>query len=158
MKRQRTRYTYTSPWTTREFLFFFGKNGGSWCSIISGFTHVYLAEFIDESKQKLIVFDPLFTGGYMYPTDIDEVAKLHNDEKNLVSYETVLRVKVQPTSGNRLLKPTLQTCATLVQYMAAISLGSITCQGLYECLINDDHDWLLKKGILEVKPWEGIVR
>jgi hypothetical protein len=66
---------------------------------------------------------------------------------------TVLELTVLATKKNRLIKPIFQTCATIVQYLAGISLGCILANGLYKKLTSSNHSWLESKGIYGVTLW-----
>jgi hypothetical protein len=125
----------------RRFLFVFGHTDGFWARTLKGYTHVTLLEYIDDNCWILI--DPKLSGAHT------DVYKSVPDLKDL----KVLEVIVQPLRRNRLLRIICQSCATIVQYHASLSLGAITCQGLYEALTITDPEWLEYHGILEVKPW-----
>jgi hypothetical protein len=126
----------------REFLLFFGKSEGFWAHTLKGFSHCFIGE---TRADILIIFEPLFSGGSF------ELLELPIETDDCL---TVLSIRVKSTHKNRLIKPTFQTCSTLVQYMAGINLGPITPQGLYEALTLSDAKWLKRRGVLEVKAWE----
>jgi hypothetical protein len=127
----------------REFLFFFGTTTGFWAKKLSLFSHSFVAEFISETE--MIKFEPLFSQGSLelitFPFEVEE---------NF----TVIYVKTRPRNNkNKLVKPTFQTCSTLIQYMAGIDLGCITPQGLYEALTQSNPSWLMERGVMEVSKW-----
>ena len=127
----------------REFLIGFGKSEGFWAQTLKGFSHTFIGEIVC-GGQALIIFEPLFKEAclevMMRPFAFDEEL-------------TILKIKVKSKQKNRLIKPTFQTCSTLIQYVAGINLGCITPQGLYEALTLSDTEWLKSKGILEVSVW-----
>jgi hypothetical protein len=103
-----------------------------------------VGELLDDDAF-LVLFEPLFKGAVL-----DVMLNPFEFEEDL----TILRVKIKSINKNRLIKPTFQTCSTLVQYVAGINLGPITPQGLYEALTLMDAKWLKRRGVLEVKSWE----
>jgi hypothetical protein len=129
---------------TKEFLFFFGKSEGFWAKWLKGFSHLLLAQFISDNQ--MVRFEPLFTDGFL---DLMSFPFECNDNY------TVIYVKTCPTSKQKLVKPTFQTCTTLIQYMAGIDLGCITPQGLFEALTQSNTKWLKDRGVMEVSKWES---
>lgn len=143
MMKTQEQFTSGSILPSREFLFFFGKSSGFWRKKLKKFSHVMLAEFISESI--MIKFEPLFNQG-----SLEILSFPFENRENF----TIVYVKTQPNKMNRLVKPTFQTCSTLIQYMAGINLSAITPQGLYEALTSSDIKWLRSRGVMEVSKWE----
>jgi hypothetical protein len=133
---------YGSTSKNRYFLFFFGKSQGFWGRKLKGFSQAFIAEFVTETD--MIKFEPLYAEGSL------EIIKFPFEyDKDL----TIIYVTTCPTDKNKLVKPTFQTCSTLIQYMAGIDLGCITPQGLYEALTESDAEWLKSRGVMEVSKW-----
>lgn len=129
---------------TRTFLFIFGFTDGWWGKYLSGFTHVALMEFIEE-EQFVIGIEPLLSGS----RTIFRTSPIPQDFPGW----TVLKVCVQSTRKNRLIRPIFQTCATIVQYHAGLSLGCIKASTLYNRMLTRDKAWLRAKGIRSVEEW-----
>ena len=123
----------------RKFLFIFDNSDESWISKLGGYSHVSIAEYING---ELVCFDPLIGHAFIYPV-----------MPALLLTKTVLEVKVKYKHKNRLIRFGIQSCSTIVQYMAGISLGALTAEGLYRALTERDTAYLESKGIIEVKPW-----
>jgi hypothetical protein len=77
-----------------------------------------------------------------------------NQELQYWSDFTVVEVVVVTTRANRLIGPIFQTCATIVQYLAGISLGCVLVNSLYKKLTGSKDTWLRDKGIQGVKLWQ----
>lgn len=93
--------------------------------------------------EKVLWVEPLLNG-VSYSADITD--KILNNTKALC-------LTIRPIRQNLLIGPRLQTCATVVQYLAGFSVGAIRVQKLYDLLTKKSPEWLKSKGILEVKPW-----
>jgi hypothetical protein len=132
-----------STLSVREFLIGFGKSEGYWAQTLKGFSHCFVGEIVCDG-QALILFEPLFKEAVL-----DVMLRPFAFDEHLV----MIRMKVKSKNKNRLIKPTFQTCSTLIQYVAGINLGTITPQGLYDALTLSDAEWLKSKGILEVTEW-----
>ena len=131
----------------RTFLFVFTKTDGFWGRWLKGYTHCILLEYLNDTT--LIQFEPLLHGCSvgLIENFTKEIIEDHKDFK-------FVEVSVTPTQKNRLIGIKRCTCATFVQYIAGITLGCITAQGLYNKLTCSDAIWLRKKGILGVKIWD----
>ena len=143
MTRTKQPSTFGSISETKEYLFFFGHSEGFWANTLAGFSHCYLGQ-PSYPFTAWVIFEPLFQEGSLY---------LMPEPFELPVNTIALRVRIKSRYKNRLIKPTFQTCSTLVQYMAGIDLGTITPQGLYEALTLSDDKWLKRRGVLEVSEW-----
>ncbi len=131
----------------KTYLFMFGKTDGWWAKYFKGFTHVCLIEYV--SDEYVIGYEPLLIGcSTIWRTAPDK------DEIKYWKDWTILEVTVYPTRKNRLIGPVFQTCATIVQYIAGISLGCVLANSLYKKLTTSSAEWLKEKGIQGVKLWE----
>ena len=121
---------------TSTYIFAFRQCTSVWDKILPGYTHVDLLEPLGATT---LVCAPTFSGCEIFARD--------TPHEGLEGYRCV-RVEVRPRKGQRLIRVGVQTCATVVQYVAHIWLGAITCQALYERLTLCDRDWLRSKGII----------
>ncbi len=127
----------------KTFLFVFGFTDGWWGRYLSGYTHVSLIEYIDD--EFCIGIEPMIHGSQL----IFRTIPIPQDFPGW----KVLKVTVRATRRNRLIIPILQTCATIVQYHACISLGCVKAMSLYNRLMSKDIVWLESKGIRSVEEW-----
>ena len=122
-------------------LLLFTKTDTFWGRFLSGYTHVVLGIF--DNYGQILTIEPLTRKAFFsYPADL----------LSLVDYE-VLEIRLRPRK-KILFGPRLQTCATVVQYLAGISLGALRVQKLYDLLTKKSPAWLKHNGILEVKQWD----
>jgi hypothetical protein len=128
---------------SRRVLFCFGYTSGWWDTLLEGFTHVGMVEVL--APGLAVTLEPVLSHCAVAFGPV-----LESRLRRL----TVVEVCVTPTKRNRLIRPILQTCATQVQYLAGLSLGCITAQGLYEALTNLDERTKERNGIHEVTLWE----
>lgn len=128
---------------TRTFLMCFGYTDGWWGTFLDGFTHVAIMEYIDDHF--VIGIEPTLIGART-------IFRTIPTPQDLPGW-TILKVTVSPTRKNRLIIPILQTCATIVQYHACISLGCIKVNTLYNKLSSKGEAWLKGKGIRSVERW-----
>lgn len=128
----------------REYYLIFGYSDikGWYDRFLDGYTHVTLAQHIVPTY--LSVIEPMDHAAITGIIRISELAQMKGK---------ILHLKTNVTRKSKLIKPTIQTCATLIQYMMGINLGVITCQSMYDRLVNKDSKWLRKRGVLEVKEW-----
>ena len=127
----------------RRVLFIFGHTDCWWAPFLHGFTHVVMAEVLDDGF--IVVVEPTLVGARILFRGMPDISEWSN--------YTVLELVVSPTRQNRLIRPIIQTCATVVQYLAGISMGAITAQGLYSSLTKSDRKGLRSKGIKEIIVW-----
>lgn len=146
MKLWKQSYGSISTSRIKQFLLFFDQTDRSWIKRLHGFTHISIGYFIHEDT--LIYFDPLISKAQM---DVIELPSV--DEMTGI---IALKIVVESKRKDRLVGLKLQSCTTLIQYIAGISLGALTPDGLYDVLTSSDKDYLLSQGILEVEPWQGI--
>lgn len=129
--------------TDRRLLFVFGHTDCWWAPFLSGFTHVVMAEVLDDDF--ILVIEPTLVGARILFRTMPTIYEWSN--------YTVLELVISPTRKNRLIRPIIQTCATVVQYLSGISMGAITAQGLYRSLTCTDRKGLRSKGIKEIISW-----
>jgi len=130
----------------RKFLLIFGKTDGWWGKYLKGFTHVSLMEYINNDFA--LVFEPMLYGcNTMFRTTLKPC-----DIQVMKDY-TIVEFTVKTTRANRLIMPIFQTCTTIVQYLAGISLGCVLANSLYKKLTCSNHKWLGSKGIYGVNVW-----
>ena len=106
-----------------------------------------LAECIND--EYVIMYEPTTSG-------MRAIFRAMPIKSDLIDFK-VLEVHIVPTRANRLFKIGFQTCATVVQYVANISMGCLLAQTLYErlCTKNKRHK---ANGIVGVKEWEPIIQ
>lgn len=129
----------------RRFYLIFGYSDiKAWYScFLDGYTHVTLAQTCNLGVVTVIM-EPLDHACMIGIKAISEPPTLKGK---------VLEVFISVSRKSKLIKPTIQTCATLIQYIMGINLGVITCQSMYDRLVNKDSEWLRKRGVLGVKEW-----
>jgi hypothetical protein len=130
----------------RRFLFLFTKTDGWWGKYLKGYTHVCLMEYINQ--EFAIGFEPALAECRTIFRTV-----LTRKDIELLEDWTILELTVLATKENRLIKPLFQTCATIVQYLAGISLGCILVNSLYNKLTKSSHKWLESKGVYGVTTW-----
>lgn len=101
------------------------------------------------TDELIVGFEPLLIGCSTIFRDVPT-----KDEVQYWTDWTIVEVIVVPTRANRLIGPVFQTCATIVQYLAGISLGCILVNSLYKKLTGSKIEWLKQKGIQGVKVWQ----
>lgn len=134
----------------RIYYFVFGYTNGWWGRYLKGYTHVALLHEIREGDNAFVIgLEPMVDGCRTLvmpvPTDLWPGKR----------WEILVVVVANAPRKNRLIRPVIQTCATIVQYIAGVSLGVITAHGLYSKLTNGNRNWLQSKGIVEVAKWES---
>ncbi len=130
----------------RRFIFLFSKTDGWWDKYFKGYTHVCLMEYIND--EFAIGFEPMVSGCRTIFRTV-----LNRRDIELLKDWTVVELVVSTTRQNKLFKPVLQSCATIVQYLAGISLGCILANTLYNKLTSSNVEWLESKGIYGVSVW-----
>lgn len=110
---------------------------------MKGYNHVCLVEYINDGF--VYCYEPLFNG-------CSTLFRAAFTKEELKDFK-VLEVTIYPTRQQILIKPLLQTCATVVQYLAGISMCCFSAQGLYDSLTKINKQILMEKGIQEVKEW-----
>jgi hypothetical protein len=131
----------------RTFLLLFGHTDIWYAKYLSGYTHVCLFEYI--SEEFMICHEPILIGCQtMFRSALSVEDLSHLKEWKVV------QITVTPTAKNRLIMPIFQTCATIVQYLAGISLGCMLVDSLYKKLTRSKREWLKKQGIVGVNVWE----
>lgn len=154
MKKKLTKATNQSSGSIsncKHYLFAFGHSHGTWAKYFKGFTHLILVEW--RANGLFIVHDPLVHG---HEVDILINNSFYPKPNDLPFDHTkyvLLGVDIIPTKTNKLFGFKFQTCASILQYIAGISLGCVTVQGLYERLTDSSTKWLKSKGIMEVQRW-----
>lgn len=128
----------------RRFLLLFARNKDRRVAWLSGYNHISIVELLRDDY--CVVIEPHFFGASVYVTKSFELKELRG--------VTALELEVHNTRTNKLIRPLLQTCATLVQYIAGIDLGIFLVQTLYNYLTQTDPIMLQAKGIHKVKIWE----
>lgn len=126
----------------RRILLVFSYTDGWWASILPGYTHVAMATILDDDF--IVAMEPTLVGGNVL------FRTLPGREE--WSGFRVLELVVRPTRKNRLIRPIIQTCATMVQYWSGFWLGAYTVQGLYRELMGC-RKGLRHQGIMEVREW-----
>ena len=126
-------------------MFLFSRVIDRWYTRIQyGFTHVVFAEVVDEDL--LFIIEPGFSGATMmlrtYPT-------LHEWDNYCV-----VEVSLNFNKSQKLIRPLIQTCATICQYLAGINLHTIWAQTMFERLTCEQHEYLSNYGIRSVRIWE----
>lgn len=142
-----TDQTQSGSSTSYKCIFLFGQTNRWWKKILPGYTHVALILYDDIGHNTLFI-EPELSRAYL------EIQRNPPPDKLINVFDAALEVTITPTFCNRLIRPVFQSCTTIIQYLAGISLGCITAQGLYKCLTTRDGQWLRDKGILEVRKWE----
>lgn len=153
MRKKSTRLGLTQSGFTSNYdvLFLFGYTNRWFNDYLPGYTHVGIVLISPEGG--ILLIEPLFEGPttiFFHPRYLEPFYKLLDSDE----YPAILHCTIRNDGKDRLIKPLLQNCTTLVQYLAGLSLRCLTPQGLYKCLTTKDGRWLRKKGILEVKKWE----
>ncbi len=127
----------------RKFLFIFCKTNHWLARFTDGFTHVLLAEVIDD--EFVVIIEPTSTGGVVLFRTLPAIHEW--------DYVGVLEVDVTRLHEYKLRKPLLHTCTTFCQYFAGIYLGCYLPQSLWNKLTSNDKD-LKIQGIERVRVWE----
>ena len=127
----------------KTYLFIFSYSPHWWNRWLKGYTHVCIAEKIDNAL--IIVFEPTLAR-------CETMLRALPMAKEWDRFE-VLEVTVLPTKRNRLIKFMFQTCATFVQYLAGFDVGALTAEGLYKKLTRKTDAWLSFRGIIGVEQW-----
>ena len=115
-----------------------------WAKYLSGFNHMAMAIVLD--KDYVIVIEPWYSHcsvtcrTYPAPGEWDKWK--------------VVELTVVPTNKQKLVRPVMQTCATLCQYLGGVNLGCILPNSLYNTIVSRSAEWLKDKGIQGVKIWE----
>lgn len=134
-----------SPSDGNVFLIFC-RTASFWNRYIPGFNHVILVKKAHDYHHAFLWVEPLIW--------IANICLFHSEKDIPVKKgDVVVQLNIDYTFENRLLRPILQTCATLVQYLVGISLGCMFVQSLYNKLTTSSKEYLLKKGIKGVKVW-----
>ena len=113
-------FSYTDCW--------YGK-------ILKGYTHV---DLIARTNKAFVELSPLASRCFI----------LVGDEVTIDKPEGFLRVRVAHSSRAQLIKPTIQTCTTFVQYVMGINVGAFLCQTLYDRLTTKQYPGI------EVTKWQ----
>jgi len=125
----------------------FGKTDLWYVKYIPGFNHVCLLEYMND--ELVVGYEPLMIGCSTIFRDAPT-----SQEMEYWADWTIVEVSVVTTRANRLIGPIFQTCATIVQYLAGISLGCVLVNSLYKKLTSSKTEWLKDKGIQGVKIWQ----
>lgn len=128
----------------RRFLLLFARSNDKRIKWLSGFNHLAIAEYI--GNDLMVIIEPHFWGCSIRSCPVSMFPKLPN--------VVIIEFCVHVTKTNKLIRPLLQTCATLVQYIAGIDLGIFLVQTLYDYLTQTDPFLLKAKGIHKLKVWE----
>lgn len=135
---------------SKQYIFCFLRTINFWSKHFKGFNHcaLLIPKHGGQAHQygDFMLFEPMLSNAHIHYLSYDDLISYSNYTKLLVT------VKNKPK--NRLTKLGFQSCSTLIQYAAGISLGAYTPQGLYECLTEYPKDWLEDKGVIEVSKWE----
>jgi hypothetical protein len=134
----------------RRCYFVFDHDDSWYCDLLSGYTHVSYAQPIDHFGKPCVIM----TEPYNFAAETQIVAESDFLHQLAGAGKMIVEVKYLVTRKNRLIRPVLQTCSTLTQYLAGITLGAITAQGLYNKLTKSKDSWLRDRGIREVVIWE----
>lgn len=117
-----------------------------WQDYLHGFTHVSFMEQISDNYA--LIFEPMAYRGEMALVPMPK-------PEDFVDFE-VLKLRISPKNKCQIPLAVFQTCATMVQYLAGITLPNcFLVQRLYETL-TDEHqrEKLVQEGILEVLRWK----
>lgn len=129
----------------RKFLLLFSRNTDKRIAWLSGYNHLAIVEYT--SSDLMVIMEPHFWGCSIRTCPTAMFPKLPKEIK-------IIEITVTNTRTNKLIRPLLQTCATLVQYIAGIDLGIFLVQTLYDYLTQTDPLFLKAKGIHKLKVWE----
>ena len=130
---------------TKEYLLVFSRQNEKWWHrLMGGYNHCAIYDMREE-----VILEPLLNKLSIY----GGMSKLFFIEHIRPEFK-ILHVKVRSIPKSRLIGIKPQTCASFIQYVVGIDLGTILCQKMYDILTSSKTSYLRKKGILEVKSWE----
>lgn len=130
----------------RKILLLFSRVPDKRIAWLSGYNHIAIADITHD--EAAVVIEPHFFGCSVRAIDVALIT-----QPEFVGIK-IIEMTVVNTKTNKLIRPLLQTCATLVQYIAGIDLGIFLVQTLYDYLTQTDPLLLKAKGIHKVKVWE----
>ena len=113
--------------------------------LFKGFNHVAIGWIVQNNW--VFILEPQVSGAVV---KFKDMPKTHEWD-----HFTVIELDLVNDMKRKLFKPTFTTCATIVQYLAGISLGARLAQTLYDQLTKRDKRYLLAHGIRRVTLWES---